>query len=78
VQQSPADVLSLGGRPDCLLRRPLVLVAFAAFLGLGFLAFTALNIEVYPDPARTVSIVRLPPVRFVRESRRRSAKRPRV
>src|SRR6266702_2749322 len=35
----------------CLLRRPLVLVAFVAFLGLGFVAFTALNIEAYPDPA---------------------------
>jgi heavy metal efflux system protein len=35
----------------CLLRRPLVLVAFAAFLALGFVAFTALNIEAYPDPA---------------------------
>ena len=34
-----------------LLRRPLVLVAYAAFLGLGFVAFTALNIEAYPDPA---------------------------
>jgi hypothetical protein len=37
------------------LRRPLVLVAFGAFLGLGFLAFTALNIDAYPDPARTDS-----------------------
>jgi len=35
----------------CLLRRPLVLVAFVAFLGLGFAAFTTLNIEAYPDPA---------------------------
>src|SRR5215475_13732908 len=35
----------------CLLRRPLVLVAFGAFLGLGLVAFTALNIEAYPDPA---------------------------
>src|SRR5256714_9757613 len=35
----------------CLLRRPLVLIAFAAFPGLGFGAFTALNIEAYPDPA---------------------------
>src|SRR6266700_2727185 len=35
----------------CLLRRPLVLVAFAAFLGLGFAAFTTRNIEAYPDPA---------------------------
>jgi len=43
------------GWPDCLLRRPLVLVAFGAFLGLGFLAFTAHNIEAWPDPARTDS-----------------------
>src|SRR5215831_10100439 len=35
----------------CLLRRPLVLVAYVAFLGLGFVAFSALNIEAYPDPA---------------------------
>jgi hypothetical protein len=35
----------------CLLRRALVLIAFAAFLGLGLVAFTALNIEAYPDPA---------------------------
>src|SRR3989449_5242033 len=35
----------------CLLRRPLVLIAFGAFLGLGYAAFTALNIEAYPDPA---------------------------
>src|SRR6201994_5216331 len=35
----------------CLSRRPLVLAAFAAFLGLGFVAFRALNIEAYPDPA---------------------------
>src|SRR5262249_25683434 len=35
----------------CLLRRSLVLIAFAAFLGLGLVAFTALNIEAYPDPA---------------------------
>ena len=35
----------------CLSRRPLVLIAFAVFLGLGFVAFTALNIEAYPDPA---------------------------
>ncbi|HYT47087.1 MAG TPA: efflux RND transporter permease subunit, partial [Burkholderiales bacterium] len=28
-----------------------MLVAFAAFLGLGFAAFTTLNIEAYPDPA---------------------------
>src|ERR1043166_8826596 len=35
----------------CLARRPLALVAFAAFLGLGYAAFTTLNIEAYPDPA---------------------------
>src|SRR5438105_832067 len=35
----------------CLARRPLVLAAFAAFLGLGYVAFTTLNIEAYPDPA---------------------------
>jgi heavy metal efflux system protein len=35
----------------CLARRPLVLISFAAFLGLGYAAFTALNIEAYPDPA---------------------------
>jgi cobalt-zinc-cadmium resistance protein CzcA len=28
-----------------------VLVAFAAFLGIGYAAFTTLNIEAYPDPA---------------------------
>jgi cobalt-zinc-cadmium resistance protein CzcA len=35
----------------CLSRRPLALVAFAAFLGLGYAAFTTLNVEAYPDPA---------------------------
>src|ERR1043165_6772030 len=35
----------------CLARRPLLLVAFAAFLGIGYAAFTTLNIEAYPDPA---------------------------
>jgi heavy metal efflux system protein len=35
----------------CLSRRLLVMVAFAAFLGLGFVAFLTLNIEAYPDPA---------------------------
>src|ERR1035438_9552696 len=35
----------------CLLRRPLALVAFAAFLGIGYAAFTTLNVEAYPDPA---------------------------
>src|SRR5437016_5066190 len=35
----------------CLIRRPLVLSAFAAFIALGLVAFTNLNIEAYPDPA---------------------------
>jgi cobalt-zinc-cadmium resistance protein CzcA len=35
----------------CLSRRPLVLISFAVFLGIGYFAFTALNIEAYPDPA---------------------------
>src|SRR5882762_8970140 len=35
----------------CLSRRPLVLAAFAAFIGLGVVAFSTLNIEAYPDPA---------------------------
>src|SRR3979409_2527434 len=35
----------------CLSRRPLVLITFAAFLALGYTAFTTLNIEAYPDPA---------------------------
>jgi heavy metal efflux system protein len=35
----------------CLSRRPLVLTAFAAFVGLGVFAFSAMNIEAYPDPA---------------------------
>jgi cobalt-zinc-cadmium resistance protein CzcA len=35
----------------CLSRRPLVLISFAAFLALGYFAFTSLNIEAYPDPA---------------------------
>ena len=35
----------------CLQRRPLVLTAFAAFIGVGYIAFTTLNIEAYPDPA---------------------------
>ena len=35
----------------CLSRRPLVLISFAAFLALGAVAFTTLNIEAYPDPA---------------------------
>src|SRR3979411_458047 len=35
----------------CLSRRPLILITFAAFLALGYAAFTTLNIEAYPDPA---------------------------
>src|SRR5262245_42252660 len=35
----------------CLSRRPLVLISFAAFLGLGYAVFNALNIDAYPDPA---------------------------
>src|SRR5256886_7745366 len=35
----------------CLVRRPLLLVAFAAFIAVGYAAFTTLNIEAYPDPA---------------------------
>ena len=35
----------------CLSRRLLVMVAFAAFLGLGYASFLTLNIEAYPDPA---------------------------
>jgi len=35
----------------CLQRRPLVLVAFASFIGVGTIAFNTLNIEAYPDPA---------------------------
>src|SRR3977135_344658 len=35
----------------CLSRRPLVLITFAAFIGIGYAAFTTLNIEAFPDPA---------------------------
>jgi cobalt-zinc-cadmium resistance protein CzcA len=35
----------------CLSRRPLVLIGFLAFLGIGSAAFYAMNIEAYPDPA---------------------------
>jgi heavy metal efflux system protein len=34
----------------CLSRRPLVLIAFGVFLGLGYAAFSGMNIEAYPDP----------------------------
>src|SRR3979490_2670769 len=36
---------------SCRARRPLVLISFAPSLALGYAAFTALNIEAYPDPA---------------------------
>jgi len=35
----------------CLSRRPLALVAFAAFIGIGYAAFSVMNVEAYPDPA---------------------------
>src|SRR3954467_12311143 len=35
----------------CLARRPLVLIAYGAFVALGLAAFTTMNIEAYPDPA---------------------------
>src|ERR1700755_3701490 len=35
----------------CLSRRPLVLISFFVFIGVGYAAFTVLNIEAYPDPA---------------------------
>jgi cobalt-zinc-cadmium resistance protein CzcA len=35
----------------CLSRRLLVLLSFAAFLGVGYAAFSTLNVEAYPDPA---------------------------
>lgn len=35
----------------CLSRRPMVLIAYVAFLALGLAAFARLNIEAYPDPA---------------------------
>ena len=35
----------------CLSRRPLALIVFASFLGIGYIAFTTLNVEAYPDPA---------------------------
>jgi cobalt-zinc-cadmium resistance protein CzcA len=35
----------------CLARRPLALVAFGAFLAIGYGAFTVLNVEAYPDPS---------------------------
>src|ERR1044072_4493689 len=35
----------------CLSRRPLVLIGFAAFIGIGLGAFSGLNIEAYLDQA---------------------------
>src|SRR5215210_5012243 len=35
----------------CLSRRLLVMVAFLAFIGIGSVAFLAMNIEAFPDPA---------------------------
>src|SRR5258705_7963229 len=35
----------------CLARRPLVLIAYAAFVAVGLAAFPTMNIEGYPDPA---------------------------
>jgi heavy metal efflux system protein len=35
----------------CLSRRPLALVGFLIFIAIGYAAFTALNVEAYPDPA---------------------------
>jgi heavy metal efflux system protein len=35
----------------CLSRRPLALITFFSFLGLGYVTFLTLNIEAYPDPA---------------------------
>jgi cobalt-zinc-cadmium resistance protein CzcA len=35
----------------CLSRRPLVLVAYSGFIGVGVAAFITLNVEAYPDPA---------------------------
>ncbi|WP_072393217.1 CusA/CzcA family heavy metal efflux RND transporter [Hyphomicrobium sp. CS1BSMeth3] len=34
----------------CLARRPLVVLLFAAFVGLGYASYRTLNIEAYPDP----------------------------
>lgn len=34
----------------CLARRPLVVLLFAAFVGLGYVTYRTLNIEAYPDP----------------------------
>src|ERR1700759_5186526 len=34
----------------CLARRPLVLISFVAFIGIGYFAFPTLNIKASPDP----------------------------
>src|ERR1700675_4440232 len=36
---------------SCLSRRPLVLIAYVVFIGVGYAAFSTMNIEAYPDPA---------------------------
>ena len=35
----------------CLSRRPLAIVGFICFVAVGYVAFTTLNVEAYPDPA---------------------------
>ena len=35
----------------CLSRRPLAIVGFICFVAIGYVAFTTLNVEAYPDPA---------------------------
>ena len=43
------DILALG-----LTRRPIVLLGLLVFIGGGFIAFTKLNIEAYPNPAPVI------------------------
>src|ERR671929_305056 len=40
-----------------LQKRPLVLLLFVAFLGMGFAGFTRLNIEAYPDPVPPTVVI---------------------
>jgi cobalt-zinc-cadmium resistance protein CzcA len=35
----------------CLSRRPLAIVGFICFVAVGYVAFTTMNVEAYPDPA---------------------------
>ena len=37
-----------------LSRRPIILLGLLAFMGAGFIAFTKLNIEAYPNPAPVI------------------------